>query len=88
MWYGILTFMKKNRKRLLLLSIVLVVLHIHESGIENFWSFTKRRLNQFSNGVKSNFLFHIKECELCYRKSKTQMVKEVIYLLKKFSLIY
>jgi len=35
---------------------------IHINGIENFWSFTKRRLAKF-NGVKKNFEFHLKECE-------------------------
>lgn len=61
---------------------------VHINGIENFWSFTKRRLNQFSNGVKPNFLFHLKECEWRYKKSKTQMIKELVYLLKKFRRIY
>ena len=31
-------------------------------GIEAFWSFTKRRLTRF-DGVKVNFLLHLRECE-------------------------
>ena len=41
---------------------------IHINGIENFWSFTKRRLAKF-NGVKKNFALHLKECEWRYGKS-------------------
>ena len=40
---------------------------IHINGIENFWSFTKRRLAKF-NGVKKNFELHLKECEWRYGK--------------------
>jgi len=61
---------------------------VHINGIENFWSFTKRRLHKFSNGVKPNFPYHLKECEWRYKKSKPQMIKELIYLLKKFRRIY
>ena len=38
---------------------------IHINGIENFWSFTKRRLAKF-NGVKKNFELHLKESEWRY----------------------
>jgi len=41
---------------------------VHINGIENFWSFTKRRLSKF-NGVKKNFALHLKECEWRYGKS-------------------
>lgn len=41
---------------------------IHINGIENFWSFTKRRLAKF-NGVKKNFELHLKESEWRYGKS-------------------
>jgi len=61
---------------------------VHINGIENFWSFTKRRLHKFSNGVKPNFLFHLKECEWRYKKSKSQMIEELVYLLKKFRRLY
>lgn len=54
----------------------------HINGIENFWSFTKRRLSKF-NGTKINFQLHLKECEWRYNKSVPQMEKELIKLLKK-----
>ena len=41
---------------------------IHINGIENFWSFTKRRLAKF-NGVKKNFDLHLKESEWRYGRS-------------------
>ena len=41
---------------------------IHINGIENFWSFTKRRLAKF-NGVKKNFNLHLKESEWRYGRS-------------------
>ena len=40
---------------------------IHINGIENFWSFTKRRFAKF-NGVKKNFELHLKESEWRYDK--------------------
>jgi transposase len=52
----------------------------HINGIENFWSFTKRRLAKF-NGVKVNFELHLKESEWRYKKTKEQMSKELVVLL-------
>ena len=54
----------------------------HINGIENFWSFTKRRLAKF-NGVKVNFEYHLKESEWRYAKTKQQMFNELVVLLKK-----
>jgi transposase-like protein len=48
---------------------------VHINDIENFWSFTKRRLAKF-NGVKKNFDLHLKECEC------GDMEKSMIYLKK------
>lgn len=56
---------------------------IHINGIENFWSFTKRRLNKF-NGVKRNFHLHLKECEWRYDKETVELAKELLILLYKF----
>ncbi len=56
---------------------------IHINGIENFWSFTKRRLNKF-NGVKRNFHLHLKECEWRYDKETIELEKELLILLYKF----
>lgn len=55
----------------------------HINGIENFWSFTKRRLAKF-NGVKVNFELHLKECEWRYRKKPDQLYQELIVLLKRY----
>jgi len=57
---------------------------VHINGIENFWSFTKRRMNKF-NGVKKNFHLHLKESEFRYGKSDTEIYNEVIHLVKKHS---
>jgi transposase-like protein len=56
---------------------------IHINGIENFWSFTKRRLNKF-NGVKRNFHLHLKECEWRYDKETVELETELLILLYKF----
>ncbi len=49
---------------------------IHINGIENFWSFTKRRLAKF-NGTKKNFELHLKECEWRYGKDHAILKKEL-----------
>jgi transposase-like protein len=38
----------------------------HVNGIENFWSFAKRRLAKFSGVSRETFLLHLKECEFGY----------------------
>ncbi len=38
----------------------------HVNGIENFWSFAKRRLSKFNGVSRKTFLLHLKECELRY----------------------
>lgn len=58
----------------------------HINGIENFWSFTKRRLAKF-NGVKVNFELHLKECEWRYKKKLKQLNQELIVLLKNYRLL-
>ena len=54
---------------------------IHINGIENFWSFSKRRLSKF-NGVKKNFEIHLKECEWRYGKDFIQLKKELWQIYK------
>jgi transposase len=49
---------------------------VHINGIEAFWSFTKRRLAKF-NGVKKNFVMHLKECEWRYGKTTAQLRQEL-----------
>lgn len=38
----------------------------HVNGIENFWSFAKRRLAKFNGVSRATFLLHLKECEFRY----------------------
>ena len=56
---------------------------IHINGIENFWSFTKRRLSKF-NGVKVNFELHLKECEWRYGRKPAILEKELKKLLRRY----
>lgn len=39
---------------------------IHVNGIENFWSFAKRRLSKFNGLSRQTFRLHLKECEFRY----------------------
>ena len=55
----------------------------HINGIENFWSFTKRRLSKF-NGVKVNFELHLKECEWRYNRDATLLEKELKKIVKQY----
>jgi len=55
----------------------------HINGIENFWSFTKRRLAKF-NGVRVHFAYHLKESEWRYKKKPEQLYQELVVLLKKY----
>lgn len=56
---------------------------IHINGIENFWSFTKRRLAKF-NGVKKNFDLHLKDSEWRYDKDLATLESELWNILKKY----
>ncbi len=56
---------------------------IHINGIENFWSFSKRRLAKF-NGVKKNFDLHLKECEWRYGKEYDILKIELEKIIKKY----
>ena len=40
----------------------------HINGIENFWSFAKRRLNKFNGVAPAKFYLHLKECEFRYNE--------------------
>jgi transposase len=46
----------------------------HINGIENFWSFAKLRLSRFHGLSRTNFNYHLKECEFRYNK-KHDMLK-------------
>jgi transposase-like protein len=54
---------------------------IHINGIENFWSFTKRRLAKF-NGVKRYFDLHLKESEWRYAREPDELASELSHILK------
>lgn len=56
---------------------------VHINGIENFWSFTKRRLAKF-NGVKKNFELHLKECEWRYGRTPAMLEQELWHLYKRY----
>ena len=56
---------------------------IHINGIENFWSFTKRRFAKF-NGVKKNFELHLKESEWRYGKTNVTLEKELWNIIKRY----
>lgn len=56
----------------------------HVNGIENFWSYTKRRM-QRKNGVrKSYFELFLKECEWRYNRNDEQMEDELKTLLSNY----
>jgi len=46
----------------------------HVNGIENFWSFSKRRLSKFNGVSRKTFLLHLKECEFRYNHKNDMMV--------------
>jgi transposase-like protein len=54
---------------------------VHINGIENFWSFTKRRLAKF-NGVKTHFNLHLKESEWRYDRTPDMLETELWDILK------
>jgi len=52
----------------------------HVNGIENFWSFAKRRLAKFNGVSRKTFLLHLKECEFRYNHKNDMMrvLEEII----------
>ena len=73
---------------------------MHVNGIESFWSFTKRRMAQF-DGVKANFMLHLKErkwrrkksfpplqeeLNVLYRDFKKRKILYKVFLMKKYSI--
>lgn len=52
----------------------------HVNGIENFWSFAKRRLAKFNGVSRKTFLLHLKECEFRYNNKHDMMrvLEEII----------
>lgn len=58
---------------------------IHINGIENFWSFTKRRLSKF-NGVKKHFELHLKESEWRYAREPDILETELWDIIKQVNI--
>lgn len=55
----------------------------HINGIEDFWSFAKRRLRKF-NGIRAkDFYFHLKECEFRYNE-RSNIYKKMLQIIKLF----
>jgi len=52
----------------------------HVNGIENFWSFSKRRLAKFNGVSRKTFLLHLKECEFRYNHKRDilELLTEII----------
>jgi transposase-like protein len=47
----------------------------HVNGIENFWSFAKRRLSKFNGCSSEHFILHLKECEYRYNHRGEDLLK-------------
>ena len=55
----------------------------HINGIENFWSFAKRRLRKF-NGIRAKDSYlHLKECEFRYNE-RINLYQKMLQILKLF----
>jgi transposase len=55
----------------------------HINGIENFWSFAKRRLQKF-NGIRAqDFYLHLKECEFRYNE-RQEIDGKLLHIMKLF----
>lgn len=53
----------------------------HVNGIENFWSFAKRRLAKFNGVSRKTFLLHLKETEFRYNH-KGDILKEMRKIMR------
>lgn len=54
----------------------------HINGIESFWSFVKRRFNQFNGIPRNKFLVYLKESEWRFNNRKCNLVKQLRQLIK------
>ena len=54
----------------------------HVNGIENFWSFAKRRLAKFNGCASDKFVLHLKECEFRYNHRDEDLLPIVKKLFK------
>src|SRR5215212_11732955 len=58
----------------------------HVNGIESFWSYAKRRLQQFHGIAPEKFYWHLKECEYRFNLRKNNVYAELLKLLRKYPL--
>jgi len=54
----------------------------HVNGIENFWSYAKRRLSKFNGCTGDSFALHLKECEFRYNHRDEDLVKIITSIFK------
>lgn len=54
----------------------------HINGIENFWSFAKRRLTRFNGVAPSKFYLHLKECE--FRYNEKDVYKKLLQVWRRY----
>jgi transposase len=55
---------------------------VHINGIESFWSFAKRRLQQFNGVPDRTFYLHMKECEWRFNNRDKNTYRELLSLLR------
>lgn len=55
----------------------------HVNGIENFWSYAKRRLSKFNGCSDEHFLLHLKESEFRYNSRKENLLEKLTGILLK-----
>jgi transposase-like protein len=53
------------------------------NGIENFWSFAKRRLAKFNGYASDKFALHLKECWFWYNHRGEDLLKLVTKIFKR-----
>ena len=54
----------------------------HVNGIESFWSFAKRRLQQFNGIAKHTFYLHLKETEFRFNQRHNNLYRTLLTLLR------
>jgi transposase len=54
-------------------------------GIENFWSFAKRRMAKFNDCASDKFVMPLKECEWRYNHRDKDLFPAIKKLSKKYS---
>lgn len=55
----------------------------HVNGIENFWSFAKRRLAKFNGCASAAFAMHLKECEWRYNHRNEDLLRLIKQLYER-----